>query len=206
MILNNEWYTYSIQLQPYLEAQDKRILQLEQELQRLTEEISMLKNKPPIHVDKIEYKFDQLKVESLNGALSIGLNPNDLNNIDEFAVNHQSTSPAPFPFPNREQVVQEMAEALMSELDEMIQDTEDQVGISLEPSYHEFIRNDVSRQLEQRIIMYFDNSSPMDRAPQQFEYLKENVYEKVKSDIQVALVNFITHSTGQTGGNHNNGI
>ena len=94
----------------------------------------------------------------------------------------------------------------MSELDEMIQDTEDQVGISLETSYHEFIRNDVSRQLEQRIIMYFDNSSPMDRAPQQFEYLKENVYEKVKSDIQVALVNFITHSTGQTGGNHNNGI
>jgi spore germination protein PC len=206
VILNSEWYTYSIQLQRYLEAQDKRILQLEQELQRLTEEVSMLKNKPPIHVDKIEYKFDQLKVESLDGTLNIGLNPNDLNNIDEFAVNHQSTSPPPFQFPNREQVVQEMAETLMSELDEMIQDTEDQVGISLDPSYHEFIRNDVSRQLEQRIIMYFDNSSPMDRAPQQFEHLKENVYEKVKSDIHVALVNFITHSTGQTGGNHNNGI
>lgn len=206
MILNSEWYTYSIQLQRYLEAQDKRILQLEQELQRLTEEISTLKNKPPIHVDKIEYKFDQLKVESLDGTLNIGLNPNDLNNIDEFAVNNHPTSPTPFPFPNREQIVKEMAEALMSELDEMIQDTEAQVGISLEPSYHEFIRNDVSRQLGQRIIMYFDNSSPMDRAPQQFEYLKENVYEKVKSDIQVALVNFITHSTGQTGGNHNNGV
>ncbi len=204
--MNNEWYSYSIQLQRYLEAQDKRILQLEQELKCLTEEISMLKNKPPIHVDKIEYKFDQLKVESLDGTLNIGLNPNDLNNIDELAVNNHPTSPTPFPFPNREQVVKEMAEALMSELDEMIQDIEAQVGISLEPSYHEFIRNDVSRQLEQRIVMYFDNSSPMDRGPQQFEYLKESVYEKVKSDIQVALVNFITQSTEQTGGNHSDGI
>lgn len=204
--MNNEWYTYSIQLQRYLEAQDKRILQLEQELKRLIEEISILKNKPPIHVDRIEYKFDQLKVESLDGTLNIGLNPNDLNNIDEFAVNNQPASPTHFPFPEREKIVNEMVKELMSDLDEMIQDTETQVGLSLDPSYHEFIRNDINRQLEQRIIMYFNNSSPMDRSPHQFENLKENVYEKVKSDIQVALGNFISHSKGQTGGNHTNGI
>ena len=93
----------------------------------------------------------------------------------------------------------------MSELDKMIQETEAQVNHRLNPSYHEFIRNDVSRQLEQRIIMYFDNSSPMDRVPHQFEQLKENIYEKVKSDIQVALTNFIIHSQGQTGGNTPNG-
>ena len=97
-LLNNEWYSYSIQLQRYLEAQDKRILQLEQEIKHLTEEISLLKNKPPIHVEKIEYKFDQLKVESLDGTLNIGLNPNDLNNIDEFAINNQPASPNSFSF------------------------------------------------------------------------------------------------------------
>jgi spore germination protein PC len=184
-------------MQRYLEAQDKRILQLEQELKRLTKEISLLKNKPPIHVDKIEYKFDQLKVESLDGTLS---------NIDELAIHNQPASPTPFSFPEREKVVNEMAEEIMSDLDEMIQGTEEQVGISLDPTYHEFIRNDVSRQLEQRIIMYFDHSSPTDRSPHQFEQLKEQVYEKVKSDIQVALMNFITHSKGQTGGNHPNGV
>ena len=204
--MNNEWYTYSIQMQRYLEAQDKRILQLEQELKRLTKEISLLKNKPPIHVDKIEYKFDQLKVESLDGTLNIGLNPSDLNNIDELAIHNQPASPTPFSFPEREEVVNEMAEEIMTNLDEMIQETETQVGIKLDPTYHEFIRNDVSRQLEQRIIMYFDHSSPMDRAPHQFEQLKEQVYEKVRSDIQVALMNFITHSKGQTGGNHPNGV
>lgn len=204
--MNYDFYMYTIQMQRYLEAQDQRILKLEQELKRLSDEISVLKNKPPIHVDRIEYKFDQLKVETLDGTLNIGLNPNDLNNIDEFAVNNQAIAPTPFPFPEREQVVNIMVEELMAELDDMIQDTETQVGISLEPSYHEFIRNDINRQLEQRILMYFNTSSAMDRSPHQFETLKENVYEKVKSDIQTALSNFITHSKGQTGGIHSNGI
>lgn len=204
--MNHDWYTYFTQMQRYLEAQDKRILELEQQLKSLSQEITTLKDKPPIRVDRLEYKFDQLKVESLYGTLNIGLNPNDLNNIDEFAVNNQPTTPPPFIFPSREKVVHDMIEQLMAELNAMIQDTETQVGISLEPTYHEFIRNDILRQLEQRIIMYFNNSSPMERSPHQLENLTENVYEKVKSDIQTALLNFITHSKGQTGGIHPNGI
>ncbi len=193
-------------MQRYLEAQDQRILQLELEIKRLSEEVSNLKNKPPIRVDKIEYKFDQLKVESLNGTLNIGLNPNDLNNIDEFAVNNQSTQATPFLFPERESIINEMMAQIMSELPEMVQETEAQMGITLDSSYHEFIKNDVEQQLAQRIIMYFDNSTMMERSPQQFEQLKEKVYEKVKSDLQVALVNFITQSNNQTGGNQPNGI
>ena len=204
--MNNDLYTYSIQMQRYLEAQEQRILQLELEIKRLSEEVSNLKNKPPIRVDKIEYKFDQLKVESLNGTLNIGLNPNDLNNIDEFAVNNQSTQATPFLFPERESIINEMMAQIMSELPEMVQETEAQMGITLDSSYHEFIKNDVEQQLGQRIIMYFDNSTMMERSPQQFEQLKEKVYEKVKSDLQVALVNFITQSNDQTGGNQPNGI
>lgn len=71
--MNQDLYSYSKQMQRFLEAQDKRIMKLEHELKRLTDEIAELKNKPPIHVDKIEYKFDQLKVESLDGTLNIGL-------------------------------------------------------------------------------------------------------------------------------------
>ncbi|MEH6946165.1 spore germination protein GerPC [Bacillus sp. JJ634] len=204
--MNNDLYTYSKQMQCYLEAQEKRIQQLEQEIKRLTEEVSILKERPPVHIDRIEYKFDQLKVESLDGTLNIGLNPSDLNNIDEFAVNNQPVSPTSFPFPNREQIVKEMTAELMSHLDGMIQETEAQAGITLDASYHDFIKHDVERQLEQRIHMYFDQSPPTERSPHQFEQLKEKVFEQVKSDIQVALMNFITHSKGQTGGNHTNGV
>lgn len=193
-------------MQRYLEAQEQRILQLELEIKRLSDEMANLKNRPPIRVDKIEYKFDQLKVESLDGTLNIGLNPSDLNNIDEFAVNNKSTQATPFLFPEREQVIHEMMRQMMSELPEMIEETEAQMSITLDASYHEFIKNDVEQQLGQRIIMYFDNSSMLERSPQQFEQLKEKVYEQVKLDLQSALVNFISQSHNQTGGNPPNGI
>lgn len=85
----------------------------------------------------------------------------------------------------------------------MIHDAENQLKISLEPSYHDFIKQDVERQLHQRINMYFDNLSYAERAPQQRDNIKEKIREKVKSDIQTALFQFITHSQAETGGNPN---
>ncbi|MFB7640400.1 spore germination protein GerPC [Peribacillus butanolivorans] len=201
--MNHDLYSYSIQMQRFLEAQDKRIMKLEHDIKRLTDEITELKQKPPIHVDKIEYKFDQLKVESLDGTLNIGLNPNDLNNIDEFAVNNQTVPPAPYLFPGREIVVQEIYNEILSDLESMISDTEGQLRISLEPSYHDFMRQDVERQLHQRINMYFDNLTYPERAPQQRDNIKEKIREQVKSDIQAALIQFITNSQAETGGNPN---
>ncbi|KQU16998.1 spore germination protein GerPC [Peribacillus sp. FSL K6-1552] len=201
--MNHDLYSYSIQMQRFLEAQDKRIMKLEHELKRLTDELGELKKKPPIHVDKIEYKFDQLKVESLDGTLNIGLNPNDLNKIDEFAVNNQAVPPAPYLFPGREIVAQEIYNEILSDLENMISDTEGQLKISLEPAYHDFMRQDVERQLHQRINMYFDNLTFPERAPQQRDNVKEKIREKVKSDIQAALIQFITNSQAETGGNPN---
>ncbi|MFE4349221.1 spore germination protein GerPC [Peribacillus butanolivorans] len=201
--MNHDLYSYSIQMQRFLEAQDKRIMKLEHELKRLTDELAELKKKPPIHVDKIEYKFDQLKVESLDGTLNIGLNPNDLSNIDEFAVNNQAVQPAPYLFPGREIVAQEIYNEILSDLENMISDTEGQLKISLEPAYHDFMRQDVERQLHQRINMYFDNLTFPERAPQQRDNVKEKIREKVKSDIQAALIQFITNSQAETGGNPN---
>lgn len=205
--LNQDFYTYSAQMQRYLEAQDERIVQLEKEIKRLTKEIAELNNRPPIHVDKIEYKFDQLKVESLDGTLNIGLNPSDLNNMDELSINKQPVppvAPGPIPFAMRNQFVQEMSMRLLAELPSMIQNAETQIGISLDPSLHDFIRNDVEHQLPKRIDMYLNQSPVQVREPQQLEELKTNIYEKVKNDIKAALLQFISNYKPQTGGNHSN--
>lgn len=135
--------------------------------------------------------------------MNIGLNPNDLNNIDEFAVNNQPVPPAPNLFPGREIVVQEIHNDILSDLENTIHDAETQLKVSLEPSYHDFIKQDVERQLHQRINMYFDNLNYAERAPEQRDNIKEKVREKVKSDIQAALFQFITHSQTETGGNPN---
>lgn len=41
--MNHDLYSYSIQMQRFLEAQDKRIMKLEHELKRLTDELGELK-------------------------------------------------------------------------------------------------------------------------------------------------------------------
>ena len=201
--MDHDLYSYSLQMQRFLEAQDKRIMMLENQIQRLTEELNQLKNKPPVHVERIEYKFDQLKVETLDGTLNIGLNPNDLNNIDEFAVNNQPCPPKPFLFQGREIIGQEIYNDILTDLENMIHEAETQCNTSLEDSYHDFIKHDVERQLHQRINMYFDSLSFAERSPEQREQVKEKVMEKVKTDIQNALLQFIKHSNQETGGNHN---
>jgi len=79
-------------LQQTIQAQEQRIIALETTLQKITQELKQIKEKPAVHVDRIEYKFDQLKVETLEGTLNIGLNPSDLSGIEDFAVQNQTVS------------------------------------------------------------------------------------------------------------------
>lgn len=59
----------------------------------LSQELTTMRDTPKINVEKIEYKFDQLKVESLDGTLNIGLNPNSLKEtIEDLAVEQRWTS------------------------------------------------------------------------------------------------------------------
>lgn len=46
--------------------------------QKLDDESNEQRSPSTIHIEKIEYKFDQLKVETLEGTLSIGLSPTEL--------------------------------------------------------------------------------------------------------------------------------
>src|SRR5690606_3295464 len=75
-------YSYPYDLSPYIrslysyiEQQNQRISQLEKILMNIQSEINEMKNTPKTHIDRIEYKFDQLKVETLEGTLNIGVNP-----------------------------------------------------------------------------------------------------------------------------------
>ena len=85
-------YVYIQQLYDYMKRQHQEIAQLQTSMAQLSEEIKKLKEKPSITVERLEYKFDQLKVETLEGTLNIGLNPSDLNNIDDLSVTPRSVT------------------------------------------------------------------------------------------------------------------
>ncbi|UKS26423.1 spore germination protein GerPC [Paenibacillus sp. HWE-109] len=81
------WQQWAQQLSAYIEMQKQRIDKLEQNVKKLQDDLTALKDQKRVHIDKIEYNFDQLKVEKLDGTLTIGISPSALDNIDDFTVN-----------------------------------------------------------------------------------------------------------------------
>ncbi|OIK14088.1 spore germination protein GerPC [Bacillus sp. MUM 13] len=204
--MQSEFYSYAEQMQRYLDAQDRRIAKLESDLTRLAKELDEIKKKPPINVERIEYKFDQLKVESLEGTLNIGLNPNDLANIDEFTVNKNPAAPAPYLFPERDIMTADISDAIKGSLPAIITENEERSGTAMDPSYHDFIRHDVERQLPARIDMYINETPQPERVPHLLQNVKEKVIERITSDIHAAIAAFMSQSNSQTGGNSDNGV
>ncbi|WP_108670106.1 spore germination protein GerPC [Peribacillus acanthi] len=197
--MHSELYAYACQMQAYLQAQERKIASLEQQIAELQKALVDLKNKPMVNVEKIEYKFDQLKVETLDGTLNIGLNPTDLQNIDEFAVGKstiQNGSLYPedlVPLRNSlfnalksetETYIQEKVPVLINELSQQFQR-------NLDSTYIQFIQQDLLKQLDSRIDHYISQSSPEDLTVAKKDILREKIYSMITTDISQAISTFI---------------
>lgn len=69
------WEVQLGRLEQQLAWQSGMILELQRMVQQLTEQVEKLQAVPHTKIDRIEYQFDQLKVEKLEGALHIGISP-----------------------------------------------------------------------------------------------------------------------------------
>jgi hypothetical protein len=63
-----EIYQYIRELHAFVEKQSKKLRKLEKAMLEMNQELVKLKERPPIQVGNLEYKFDQLKVETLEGT------------------------------------------------------------------------------------------------------------------------------------------
>lgn len=70
-----EYASYFQKLNDYLKWQTERIRYLESRIDGLEQELDKVKSQDRIRIDKIEYNFDQLKVEKLDGTLNVGIAP-----------------------------------------------------------------------------------------------------------------------------------
>lgn len=90
MTVNEEWYNYISSLHQLSGEQSNKLTELEEKIKMIEEKLNQLDQsdeKQSKHtIDKIEYHFDQLKIDHLNGALHIGLSPEDLN-LDDLKTN-----------------------------------------------------------------------------------------------------------------------
>ncbi|MDM5328342.1 spore germination protein GerPC [Neobacillus sp. CF12] len=181
-------------VQMTLQAQENRIAILEQTIQKLQEEMKQLKDKPSIKVDKIEYKFDQLKVETLDGTLNIGLNPSDLANIEDFAVENQSLKTPIHPKAQMQRsmkIEESVYQYLETELPALFKETQNQLNIRLDDSYLDFIKQDILKQLPARIDYHIQNTAANERDGEQGT--EESIIQLIKQEIKKGILIFINH-------------
>ena len=184
--MNQDYSQYLQWLQMRVQAQEQRIQTLETTLQKMQESIKQLNEKQSIHIDKIEYKFDQLKVETLEGTLNIGLNPSELAGIEDFAVQNQSLTT---PISPKEQMQRSMKieEAiyryLETDLPLVVEAVQRELAVQPNDEYLSFIKQDIIKQLPSRIEQHFNSHSSSSRSPEK-DPSDDVIIEALKREIQ----------------------
>ncbi|WP_127530074.1 spore germination protein GerPC [Paenibacillus kobensis] len=83
------WPAWVAQVQNALRLQQEQIMMLQKRVDMLSAQLKSAEAKPTYSIDKIEYHFDQLKIEKLDGTLNIGIQPpadGSESNIDQLIV------------------------------------------------------------------------------------------------------------------------
>jgi spore germination protein PC len=190
--MNQDIYPILQSMQAYLVKQNQKIRSLQQKVHALENKVTELQNRPPVHVERMEYKFDQLKVETLEGTLNIGLNPTDLNGIEDFSVPNQKGPTTP---KERMSMFTEIENSIHQYLDtnlqSIMQDVGQQLHLQVDDSYREFILQDIKKQLPNRIEYYLNQ--PLRNVNESPEQHREWILEQMKKEIHYGVLTFVQH-------------
>lgn len=199
--MNQDIYTYLHQLQQALQTQQAAILNLEDQVRQLQEELNELKNRPSSSVGKVEYKFDQLKVENLNGTLNIGLNPFSAKGqqIEDFQVDTETLKVNPETETNPDfyqGILQEMHRYLDEEAYNRILHFEQEEQTPLDEMYRQMMVDDIKKQMEHRLPYYLSQVQSYEGISTDPDYLRDIIIQAMKQDIDKAFLSFIQHIPG----------
>ncbi|MGA4721589.1 spore germination protein GerPC [Fictibacillus nanhaiensis] len=201
--MNEESNYYLSKLQQMILDQNDKIRDLEDQIKALKKKVSDLSSQP----QNVEYKFDQLKIEKLEGTLHIGLgSSNDSKDlIEQFNIG-QNTLQMPGKMerstienPNYREMIQVMDGFFEKEAPVYLKSLESKMNVPLDEPYRIFILEDVQRQVPGRIKHYLTKYEPKD------ERGRRDIIQKTKEDIYRGIETFIVHlrDSKSTGGDEN---
>ncbi|MFC4599228.1 spore germination protein GerPC [Cohnella hongkongensis] len=179
-----------------------RLYRAEAQLKQMAEQLASLQNqldevqsKPPLHV---EYHFDQLKVNRLEGTLNVGISPQGLDHIESletppFAGWTAASGSADPALPPLRQLQQEMAEHMDHEAYATLTDLEQQFGIPLSGELRRQIVEDVKKQLNERVHYYVRSEAyPAQGTEEEQRNWRARIKEKTIRDIQGAFTAYLS--------------
>jgi len=163
------WQAWSLEVGQTLQQQQAQIEKLTAELARLCEKVKELEARPVYAIESIQYHFDQLKVEKLEGTLNIGMTApgeegepfsgNGNGAIDQLAVPKKQVFPSASkaispPTAEYEAIYAEINRYLDTAAPVKLQQLEAEYGIPLDPYHRRIIIEDVRKQMPARIQYY----------------------------------------------------
>lgn len=179
----------------------ERLIRLEQSMEILHEAVHALRDKSSTHVDKIEYHFDQLKVEKLDGTLNIGITPQASGLIEQVITDQQAMEDVPIQSESDDpftRIAARVHQYLAEEASRDCKMIEIELNKTVNMEYRKMMIEDVERQIDGRIKEYIRRQSSTD--PKITEQLENEIVAKVKRDIQLSLRNYLQHQVRHTGG------
>ncbi|MCZ8518841.1 MULTISPECIES: spore germination protein GerPC [Paenibacillus] len=196
--------SYFRKLNEYLTWQTDRIRSLERRVESMAQEVEALKKQRGITIEKIEYNFDQLKVDTLEGTLNVGLSPAGLgaSSLEDATANGEPirTNTARSESFSRIQknIFDYLLQTCPSELDEL----ERQYGVEFGNDFHQVMIGDLQNQVGPRIDHYLkaaaDPQQPV-LTEEQEQWIQDRVIEDVRKGMRQYFVNKKADLGGESG-------
>lgn len=138
-------------------------------------------------IEKIEYKFDQLKIEHLDGTLHIGMSPGDLANLDGLDM-HQPQQPN-YP-PLKQTLTSELNGYLQDNGPSIIRDLANQRHFTIDEGYQSILLADIAKQLPERVAFY-EQEARRNNKPGTEDQLRFYITDQIKKEINQSLINYM---------------
>lgn len=193
---NDPWLMRWLQdVYNFLARQQEKMERMEEMIIEIREDIREFKSNKMTHVERIEYHFDQLKVETLEGTLNIGLTPNG-KGIEELAVpsngepGGEGVEDVPF-FPK---LKEQLDSYIDMEIPREVSRFETQYSVQLPDELRFAMIEDIRQQVGPRIVVYIQKlykDSSDDTA------VEKDIADRVKRDIRLAIEQFFQKKYGK---------
>ncbi|HLS09668.1 spore germination protein GerPC [Lentibacillus sp.] len=178
----NGWNQYMYNLYQRIDKQDRIIESLETRLQQLENNHNSHQSRQT--VEKIEYHFDQLKIENLDGTLHIGLTPDDLNNIEDLSVPDTENTTI------KQQLLPDLNTYLNENGEQLIRDLAARNQVSMDKIDPDILLQDMAKQLPERIAHY-EAEAGHNRQAMNVDQLKSHISDRIKHEIYHSLDKYL---------------
>jgi spore germination protein PC len=178
-----------------------RLKQMAEQIASLQKQLDEVKSKPPLHV---EYHFDQLKVNRLEGTLNVGISPQGIQDVESLETpgfagwKAAAEGNADAALQPMRQLQQEMAAYMDAEAYGALAGLEPQFGIVLGEEHRRQIVADVKKQLNERVHYYARSEAyPSEGTEEEKRKWRDSVKEKTMRDVQGAFAAYLSKQQQQ---------